>query len=314
MIHFVGAGPGDPELISGKGIRLLQEAEVVIYDRLVNPLLLYHCSQACRFVYVGKIPDELSIKQSEINQILAEYGTKFQHVVRLKGGDPAIFGRLVEELETCQNAEIPYTIVPGITAASGTAAYQGIPLTARKEAQSVLFTTGRLAENVINDFKNFGGSQTLCLYMGMEALPKFLETMQANQVADETPILVVQWGTYGRQKSVEGTFKTILPKLKAAALKNPAMIIIGEVVKYREKFHWFDTLSQAGETILFLSDQPPILADLYKYTATGADVWWYQVGPQRDQRFDEVHQIYLAERTFEKVRVLDNAEKYLGGS
>lgn len=314
MIHFVGAGPGDPELISAKGVRLLQEAEIVIYDRLVNPLLLYHCRKDCQFIYVGKIPDALSIKQVEINQIIAEYGKRYQHVVRLKGGDPAIFGRLVEELESCQKAAIPYTIVPGITAASGTAIYQGLPLTARKEAQSVLFTTGRLAENVIHDFKHFGENQTLCLYMGMETLPKFIETMKAQNVSANTPVLVVQWGTYGRQKSVVGNLVTILTRVKEAGLENPAMIIIGEVVKYRDRFQWFDQLAYAGETILFLSDQPPILSELLKYTEQGADVWWYQIGPNRDQRFDEVHQIYLAERTFKKVELLDGAEKYLGGN
>jgi len=309
MIHFVGAGPGDPELITAKGVRYLQHADAVIYDRLVNPLLLFHCKNNCRFIYVGKTPDRPSIKQAEINAKLIETASSHESVVRLKGGDPAIFGRLTEELDACQEAGIRFDITPGITAASGTASYSGISLTQRGIATSVTFTTGRLIANEKNTFKQLLNGQTVCLYMGVEALDRFVEAGLAQGLKAEMPILITQWGTYGRQSKLQGTLADISQKVSVAKIENPAMIILGEVIHAGERFDWFSELPQKGESKLYVSTRNPDLDGLLEQTQNGADVWWVQVGAERDRRFDAVNRHYLAEQHFDTLIFDDAAAK-----
>ncbi|CZQ80323.1 uroporphyrinogen-III C-methyltransferase [Trichococcus ilyis] len=306
MIHFVGAGPGDPELITAKGVRLLQHADAVIYDRLVNPLLLFHCKEDCLFIYVGKTPDQPSINQAEINAKLIETAGSHESVVRLKGGDPAIFGRLTEELEACQEAGIRFEIIPGITAASGTASYSGISLTQRGVATAVTFTTGRLIANEKNTFQQLLNGQTVCLYMGVEALDRFVAAALAQGLKADTPMLITQWGTYGRQSKTQGTLADIRQKISAAKIENPAMIILGEVVHAGERFDWFSDLPQKGASKLYVSSRKPDLDALLEETQKGADVWWVQVGESRDRRFDQVNSHYLAEQHFETI-IFDDA-------
>ncbi len=309
MIHFVGAGPGDPELMTSKGVRLLQHADAVIYDRLVNPLLLFHCKEDCLFIYVGKTPDRPSIKQAEINAKLIETAASHDSVVRLKGGDPVIFGRMTEELQACQEAGLHYDITPGITAASGTASYSGISLTQRGVATSVTFTTGRLIDNEKNTFQQLLNGQTVCLYMGVEALGRFVEAALAQGMKAEMPILITQWGTYGRQSKLQGTLGDIRQKVSDTKIVNPAMIILGEVVHAGERFDWFSELPEKGESKLYVSTQKPVMDALLEQTQRGADVWWLQVGAGRDRRFDDVNKHYLAEQHFDTIIFDDAAAK-----
>lgn len=307
MISFVGAGPGDLELLTVKGKRRLQEADAVIYDRLVNPLLLFYCKVDCDFIYVGKTPYQKSMKQEMINQLLIDTDKKYAQVVRLKGGDPGIFGRLTEELETVTSEGISFEIIPGITAASGTAAYNGISLTERARARAVTFMTGHVKENELAAFPVLTKEQTLCVYMGVEALPSFITHLSSNGFSPRTEIAVISWGTYGRQKKVTGTLSTILPMIVEAGLKNPAMILIGEVVSSEQKFNWFEKLPNYGLRCLLVSTRSPTIDELIQYTSAGADVWWHQVGEKRDLRFDSISDRYLAEQTFEQIIFMEQA-------
>lgn len=309
MISFVGAGPGDIELLTVKGQRLLQEADAVIYDRLVNPLLLFHCNKDCRFIYVGKTPYQKTMKQEEINQLLLETRKNYPRVVRLKGGDPAIFGRLTEELEIVKAAGLPFEVVPGITSAGGTAAYNGISLTERGKVRSVTFMTGHLKDNDQQSFPVLGQEQTICLYMGMESLAKFLTHLQEQGFAPMTKLAVISWGTYGRQQKVVGDFTDILGKIKQAGMKNPAMILIGDAVQAEAKFSWFDQLPKFGERLLLVASKAPTMENLIDFTKQGADIWWHQVGQHRDQRFDEISERYLSEQTFCQVLFMDEQAK-----
>lgn len=309
MIHFVGAGPGDPELMTAKGVRLLQHADAVIYDRLVNPLLLFHCKEDCLFIYVGKTPDRKSIKQTEINAKLIETAASHDSVVRLKGGDPAIFGRMTEELEACQEVGIRFDITPGITAASGTASYSGISLTQRGIATSVTFTTGRMIDNEKNTFQQLLNGQTVCLYMGVEALDRFVEAALAQGMRADMPMLITQWGTYGRQSKIQGTLTDIRQKISETKIENPAMIILGEVVHAGERFDWFSDLPEKGDSKLYVSTRKPVMEALLEQTQKGADVWWMQVGEGRDRRFDAVNRHYLAEQHFDSIIFEDAAAK-----
>ncbi|GCF95390.1 hypothetical protein NRIC_32810 [Enterococcus florum] len=309
MISFVGAGPGDIELLTVKGQRLLQEADAVIYDRLVNPLLLFHCQKTCQFIYVGKTPYQETMKQEAINQLLIDTHQKHFRIVRLKGGDPVIFGRLTEELETVSAAEIPFEVVPGITSASATAAYNGISLTERGKARSVIFMTGHLKDNDQQTFPVLGQKQTICLYMGMEALPKFITHLQEQGFTRNTDIAVISWGTYGRQQKVVGDFTDIEAKIKRAGIKNPAMTFIGEAVQAEASFSWFDQLPKFGEYILLVASKAPTMEELRTFTSQGADIWWHQVGEHRDTRFDEVSERFLSEHSFYQVLFMDEQAK-----
>ncbi|EOL41702.1 uroporphyrinogen-III C-methyltransferase [Enterococcus phoeniculicola] len=300
MISFVGAGPGDIELVTVKGQRLLENADAVIYDRLANPLLLHYCKKTCDFFYVGKTPYQPSMKQAEINQLLVEIPKKYQRVVRLKGGDPEIFGRLTEELEVVRNEGYLFEIVPGITAASGSAAYSGFSLTKRGIARGVTFLTGYVKENHINQTITLPKEQTLCLYMGIEALKNLLPKLK-NIKTEEISIAVIEWGTLGRQRSVFGTTKTIEKQLQDQNIQNPAMILIGEAVNEKDAFPWFENLEKANERILIVSTESPTMEELVNYTSKGADIWWHQVGDTRDVRFDEISQRIRKEVVFSAI-------------
>lgn len=305
MISFVGAGPGDMELISAKGVRLLQEAEAVIYDRLVNPLLLFHTKPDCALIYVGKTPYQKTVSQETINQKLLATADKCSRIVRLKGGDPGIFGRLTEELAAVSSVGLPFEIVPGITAASGSAAYSGIPLTERGVARSVTMRTGHFKTDEAFSLGNIEAKQTICLYMGVEALAKFLTVLEKQGFSSNVPVAVISWGTFGWQQKTVGTIGSILAKVQQADIKNPAMIIVGEVVKNTATYDWFTKLPEFGETKLIVSTRPPKISELVEKTAQGAGVWWHQVGERRDRRFDEISQYYRNEHQFSTVVFTD---------
>lgn len=239
-VHLVGAGPGDPGLITLRGIECLQQADVVIYDRLVNPLLLLYAPDA-EWIDAGKQPDHHPIPQSKINDLIVEKAQSEKRVVRLKGGDPFVFGRGGEEALSLSKAGIPFEIVPGITSAIAAPAYAGIPVTHRGISQSVSFITGHSAreDNLPEEWSCLAGScGTLVFLMGVHNLKEITHQLIAGGRNAETPIAIIEQGTCAHQRTVTGTLANIFEK--ANQIQPPAIIIVGEVVKLRDTLRWYD--------------------------------------------------------------------------
>lgn len=242
-VYLVGAGPGDPELLTFRALRLMQKADVVVYDRLVSKDILELVRRDAEKIYVGKAKSKHTLPQDEINTLLAEQALKGNRVVRLKGGDPFIFGRGGEEIETLIQHGIRFQVVPGITAASGAGSYAGIPLTHRDHAQSVVFATGHLRDNSIDlDWPALvQKNQTLVFYMGLTGLPIICQKLIEHGMAGETQIAMVESATLSNQKVVTGTLNDIELKAQQADIQPPALIIVGSVVSLRSKLNWFKT-------------------------------------------------------------------------
>ncbi|HZG59457.1 MAG TPA: uroporphyrinogen-III C-methyltransferase [Anoxybacillus sp.] len=242
-VYLVGAGPGDPELITVKGLRCIQEADVILYDRLINDQLLSYAKPEADLIYCGKLPNYHTMKQETINYFLVKLAKKGKIVVRLKGGDPFVFGRGGEEAETLAKHNIEFEIVPGITSGIAAAAYAGIPVTHRDFSSSVAFITGHKQKGSNEDVKweNLAkGVDTLAIYMGISNLPYIREQLLKHGKSPHTPVAIVQWGTLLEQKTVTATLGTILETVKQHRIENPSMIIIGEVVTLRNKINWFE--------------------------------------------------------------------------
>lgn len=240
IVWLVGAGPGDPDLLTLKALRLIQTADVVIHDRLVSPSIMALIPAATRRIYVGKARSDHAVPQEDINQLLMREANAGHKVLRLKGGDPFIFGRGGEELELLAEAGIPFEVVPGITAASGCAAYAGIPLTHRDYAQSVRFITGHLKSDGINLHwpELMDPTQTLVFYMGLVGLQAICEQLIAHGRNPLTPVALVEKGTTPQQRVVVATLATINERVIAEKVSAPTLTIIGDVVKLHEKLHW----------------------------------------------------------------------------
>lgn len=237
MVYLVGAGPGDSGLITQKGLECIKKADVIIYDHLANPTLLSYAKNDCKLIYAGKIAGNHHMVQEEINKTLVEH-SHFGNVVRLKGGDPFIFGRGGEELETLCNAGIPFSVVPGITAASGCSAYSGIPLTHRDYAQSVRLITGHLKTGGELDWENLAAEkQTLVFYMGLNQAATIQQKLIEYGMPGEMPVAIVENGTAVTQRVIDGTLSQ-LGEL-AQQMNSPSLIIIGRVVGLRDKLNWF---------------------------------------------------------------------------
>jgi uroporphyrin-III C-methyltransferase/precorrin-2 dehydrogenase/sirohydrochlorin ferrochelatase len=241
QVYLVGAGPGDSDLLTFRALRLMQKADIVVYDRLVSPDILELVRRDAEKIYVGKAKSNHTIPQEEINELLAKEALAGNRVVRLKGGDPFIFGRGGEEIETLVEHGVDFQVVPGITAASGAASYAGIPLTHRDHAQSVTFTTGHLKDNTIN--LNWPAlvqqNHTLVFYMGLTGLSIICEKLIENGMSQKMPIALVQAATRDDQKVVTGTLETIVDNPTTATLKPPTLIIVGTVVELHESLNWF---------------------------------------------------------------------------
>ena len=241
-VYLVGAGPGDPELLTLKALRLMQQADVVIYDRLVSPAIMDLCRRDAEKIYVGKARSNHAVPQESINALLVKYAQEGKRVCRLKGGDPFIFGRGGEEIQELFAAGVAFQVVPGITAASGCSAYAGIPLTHRDYAQSVRFLTGHLKEGSpeLPWRELVYQNQTLVLYMGLVGLEKICEKLIAHGQRPDMPVALVSKGTTPEQKVVVGTLADIASKVSEYQIQAPTLTIIGDVVSLREQLQWLD--------------------------------------------------------------------------
>ena len=233
-VWLVGAGPGDADLISVKAVKLLKQADVVLYDYLVNKELLEYCPASCEIVYVGKMKDKHTFPQEELNALIVQYAAKGKTIVRLKGGDPFVFGRGVEEILTLIEHGIDYEVVPGITSGVAVPAYMGIPVTARHVASSVTFVTGHPAKgNNSVDWKALAkASDTLVVYMGVSNVQWIANELIVGGKKEDTPVALIRWGTYPQQEMLTATLKTIGNAIEDKAFLPPALMVIGEVVNF----------------------------------------------------------------------------------
>ncbi|TVO76283.1 siroheme synthase CysG [Sedimenticola selenatireducens] len=240
-VYLVGGGPGDPDLLTFRALRLMQQADVVVYDRLVAAPVLEMTRRDAERIYVGKERDHHAMRQEEINQLLVDLAKQGKRVVRLKGGDPFIFGRGGEEIDTLSEEGVPFQVVPAITAASGCAAYSGIPLTHRDYAQSVTFVTGHLKDGSINlNWTQLAQPhQTVVFYMGLVGLPVITQKLIEHGVSPEMPIALIQQGTTEKQRVFTGTLSNIQAIVEREQPKPPTLIIVGQVVELQEKLSWY---------------------------------------------------------------------------
>ncbi len=241
-VYLVGAGPGDPDLLTFGALRLLQQADVVVYDRLVSAPILDLARRDAEKIYVGKKNRDHTLPQEGINELLAKLAKQGKRVLRLKGGDPFIFGRGGEEIERLMEEGISFQVVPGITAAAGCASYAGIPLTHRNHAQSVVFATGHLKDNSIDlNWKALAQpNQTVVFYMGLTGLYVICEQLIKHGMPEDTAIALVEKGTTVDQKVHTATLATLPEKIKNISVKPPTLIIVGSVVSLHEKLAWFE--------------------------------------------------------------------------
>lgn len=275
LVYLVGAGPGDPKLITLRGLECLKKADVVVYDRLSSPRLLSYAKPGAELIYAGKSPVRHTLKQEEINQVLVEKALEGKIVTRLKGGDPFVFGRGGEEAEALLAQDILFEIVPGITSGIAVPAYAGIPVTHREFNSTLAFITGNedpsKGDTSIEWDKVATGCGTIVFYMGMANLPYIVEKLMANGRSANTPVGIIRWGTRPEQQTVTGTLADIVEKAKAAKMGHPAIIVVGGVVALREKMRWFETKPLFGKRVLITRSrsQASVLAE--KIEALGGE-------------------------------------------
>lgn len=254
-VYLVGSGPGDPGLFTVKGVRCMQEADAVVYDRLAPESLLSHARPEAERIYVGKKPGNPTMTQEEINTLLVDLGHAGKTVVRLKGGDPYIFGRGGEEALALIEAGIPFEVVPGVTSGVAAPAYAGIPVTHRRVSTSVAFITGHedptKGRSDVDWKKIANGADTLVLYMGVGRLAEISEALTSAGKSPETPVACVRWGTRPDQETVTGTLQNIAEKVSEANLKPPAITVVGEVVALRESgLDWYEQRPLFGRRVV----------------------------------------------------------------
>ena len=267
-VYLIGAGPGDPGLITVKGLECVKKADVIIYDYLANERLLDQRRPDAELIYVGKQGGRHTLPQQEINALIVKKAKEGKTVARLKGGDPFIFGRGGEEAEELADSHIPFEIVPGVTAATAAPTYAGIPLTHRDYTASVAFVTGHedptKPESKVHWDKIATGIGTLVFFMGMKNLRNIVDNLISHGRNPETPVALIQWGTRTDQRVVTGTLTDIVLKVKEAKLGPPAIIVVGEVVRLRQKLNWYESKPLFGKRVVVTRsrDQASVFAEL----------------------------------------------------
>lgn len=242
-VYIVGAGPGDVDLITVKGLRCIQQADVILYDRLINNELLTYAKAGAKLIFCGKLPNQHAMIQENINLALVNYASQGKIVTRLKGGDPFVFGRGAEEAEVLAENGIPFEIVPGITSGIAAPAYAGIPVTHRDLGSSFAIVTGHMREGKGDSIQWESlakGIDTLAIYMGVGNLPYICHQLLTNGKPATTPVALVHMGTFEQQQTVIGTLETIVDIATHERIKNPSIIIVGQVVSLHEKIGWFE--------------------------------------------------------------------------
>ncbi|GAC1649105.1 MAG: uroporphyrinogen-III C-methyltransferase [Herpetosiphon sp.] len=290
MVSLVGAGPGDPGLLTVKGMERLQACDVVVYDYLANPRLLDYCPASVERIYVGKQAARHTLSQDELNDLLVQLARQGKQVVRLKGGDPFIFGRGGEEAEVLEQAGIPWEVIPGITSGIAAPAYAGIPVTHRDFASSVAFITGHEDPTRPTGRINWSGLatgvDTLVFYMGIGNLSVISAELIRHGRSPTTPVAVIRWGTHPTQSTVTGTLASIADDVQRAGLKPPAITVVGDVVAVRQHLRWFDNGPLWGKRIIVTRAREQASALSTRLRALGADPIEYPViafAPPLDQ-------------------------------
>ncbi len=247
-VVLVGSGPGDPELLTLRALRVIQCADVVLYDNLVSAEIMALVPATTERIYVGKARDQHTMRQESINELLVTLARRQLRVIRLKGGDPFVFGRGGEEIETLRANGINFQIVPGVTAALGVAAYSGIPLTHRDHAQACMFVTAHLKNGTMD--LDWGGlarpHQTVVCYMGFAGLAELCRQLMAHGMPTATPAAIVQEGTCAGQRVVTGTLESLPGRAADAGIRAPALIIVGSVVELRDRLQWFERFAHGN--------------------------------------------------------------------
>ena len=282
-VALVGAGPGDPGLVTVRGLECIRRADVIFYDNLAAPALLVHARPECEKIYVGKKRTEHALTQEQINALLVEHARAGRRVVRLKGGDPFLFGRGGEEAEALAEAGIPFEVVPGVSSAMGAAAYAGIPLTHREHTSAVTFVTGHAVEKI--DWRRVGASETIVVFMGLVTFGEIAKRLIEAGRPPATPAVAVRWATRADQRTICGTLGDLAERIAEAGLKPPTLIVVGEVVRLREKLDWFEHLPLFGKTVVVTRarEQAGVLAGkLRELGARVVDIPTIEIQPPSD--------------------------------
>ncbi len=275
-VYITGAGPGDEKLITVRAIECLKQADAVVYDYLVNVTLLKYCSESCQKIYAGKKSHHHSVEQEAINELILSLSKEGKTVVRLKGGDPFVFGRGGEESQFLAENNIPFEIIPGVTAGVAVAAYAGIPVTHRDCGSTLTLITGHESIKKNEEKLNYEAlahlKGTLVFYMGVSNLPNIASNLIHYGRSPQTPVALIRWGTTARQQTVTGTLENIAEKVTILGFRPPALVVVGEVVDFRKTLQWFENKPLFGKRILVTRSRQQASALTHQLTSLGAEV------------------------------------------